>query len=158
MSSQIHQSIKAVMCIFSQSDSSVSSEWIIADGEPLPPRLASSLPRLCSGHILKAEHGCTDTTRWEESTKPGLIKEGKLQRPCLTLIDLYQNTGIHVVQMLAHSAESGAGGEVNKHSLIRLRQRPSYHLSNLVMFNNSTLPTTGDFRQWMREWRCQGCR
>lgn len=35
------------------------------------------------------------------STKPQLIKAGKLQRPCLALIDLYQNTGIHVAQMLA---------------------------------------------------------
>ncbi len=126
--------------IFSRSDSSVSSQWIIADSEPLPSHLAPSQPHLCSGHVLKAEHGCTDTTGWEESTKPELIKEGKLQRPCLTLIDLYQNTGIHVVQMLAHSTESSVGKEVNKHSLIRLHQRPSYHPVNLAMLNNSTSP------------------
>lgn len=118
----------------------------------LPSHLAPAQPHLCSGHVLKAEHGYTDTTGWEESTKPELIKVGKLQRPCLTLIDLYQNTGIHVVQILAHSTEGSVGEEVNKHSLIRLHQRPSYHLGNLVMLNNSTLPPptppflTGDFK------------
>lgn len=119
----------------------------------LPSHLAPAQPHLCSGHVLKAEHGYTDTTGWEESTKPELIKVGKLQRPCLTLIDLYQNTGIHVVQILAHSTEGSVGEEVNKHSLIRLRRRPSYHPGNLVMLNNSTLPPphtpsflTGDFK------------
>lgn len=102
--------------------------------------LAPPQPHLSSGHVLKAEHGCTDSTGWEESTKPELIKVGKLQRPCLTLIDLYQNTGIHVGQMLAHSTESGVGEEVNKHSLIRLHQRPSHHPGNLVMLNNATHP------------------
>lgn len=49
------------------------------------------------------------TLQDEESTKPELIKEGKLQSSCLTLIDLYQNTGIHVAQMLAPSTEGRAG-------------------------------------------------
>lgn len=130
------------LSIFSRSDSSVSS-WITADSEPYPSHLAPSQLHLCSGHVLKAEHGCTDTTGWEESTKPELIKVGKLQWPCLTLIDLYQNTGIHVGQLLAHCTESGVGEEVNKHRLIRLQQRPSYHPSNLVMLNNSTQSPIG---------------
>ena len=45
--------------------------------------------------------------------------------------------------MLAHSTESSVGGEVNKHSLIRLHKRPSHHLSDLVMPNNSTHTPTG---------------
>lgn len=102
--------------------------------------LVLSKPHLCSDQVLKAEHGCTDTTGRDESAKPDLIKVGKLQQPCLTLIDLYQNTGIHVVQMLARSTESSVEEEVNKHSLIRLHQRLSYHLGNLVMLNNFTLP------------------
>lgn len=62
------------------------------------------------------------TLQDEKSTKPELIKEGELQQPCLTPVDLYQNTGIHVVQMLAHSTEGSVGEEVNKHNLIRLHQ------------------------------------
>lgn len=79
----------------------------------------------------------TDTTGRDASTKPELIKVSKLERPCLTLIDLYQNTGIHAVQMLAHSAEGST--EVNKQSLIRLHRRTSYHLGNLVMLDNLIL-------------------
>lgn len=126
--------------IFSQSESTVSSRWITACSGPLPCHLAPSQPHLSPGHVLKAEHRCTDSTGWEESTKPELIKVGKLQRPCLTLIDLYQNSGIHVGQMLAHCTESSVGEEVNKYSLIRLHQRPSYHPGNLVMLNNATPP------------------
>lgn len=47
--------------------------------------------------------------------KQELIKIGKLLQPCLTLIDLYQNTGIHVGQMLAHSPESSVGKQTQPH-------------------------------------------
>lgn len=136
----IPYSSMSLSSIFSRSDSSLSESSLIVNLSLLIWR------PLCSGHVLKAEHGCTDTTGWEESTKPELIKAGKLQRPCLTLIDLYQNTGIHVVQMLAQSTETSVGEEVNKHSLIRLHQRPSHHLGNLVMLNNFSLPPTRDFK------------
>lgn len=79
----------------------------------------------------------TDTTGQDASTKPELIKVSKLERPCLTLIDLYQNTGIHAVQMLAHSAEGSV--EVNKQSLIRLHRRTSDHLGNLLLLDNFIL-------------------
>lgn len=79
----------------------------------------------------------TDTTGQDASTKPELIKVSKLERPCLTLIDLYQNTGIHAVQMLAHFAEGSV--EVNKQSLIRLHRRTSNHLGNLVLLDNFIL-------------------
>lgn len=105
--------------------------------DPLP-----ITPPLRSSYVWKARHGpvvwvTTDTTGRDASTEPELIKVNKLERLCLTLIDLYQNTGIHAVQMLAHSAEGSV--EVNKQSLIRLHQRTSYHLGNLVMLDNFIL-------------------
>lgn len=113
--------------IFNKSDSNASFEWIITDSGTSPFLFGSFQAHLWSKHVSTAEHGYTDTTKWEESTKPGLIRVSKLQQPCLTLIDLYQNTGIHGGQMQAHFAECSTEEEVNKHSLIRLHQGSSYH-------------------------------
>lgn len=101
-------------------------------------------PPLCSGRPNMGV--TTDTTGRDASTKPELIKVSKLERPCLALIDLYQNTGIHAVQMLAHSAEGSV--EVNKQSLIRLHRRTSYHLGNLVMLDNFILHLRWGSLRW----------
>lgn len=99
--------------IFNKSDSNASFEWIITDSRTSPFLFGSFQAHLWSKHVSKAEHGYTDTTKWEESTKPGLIRVGKPQQPCLTLVDLYHNT-VHGGQMQAHFAECSTEEEVNK--------------------------------------------